>query len=610
MFINRFLPVIGLLLLFTVSALASPFGRFGYHNQVRIPDFELTPSALKLPGSDREPLSFWTPLPAWRAIDTQPTEQVIGFGLPEFGPSKARVSLLSPGVDLYFPKGVRFRLRSIAAPYLTWSEGSVTTGVPTPAVAWVVVSFPIGQPPITIGVPGGARAWTVTGQPGNWVLASDDPEPTWLRIGPTRQNTPMAANTAAALGELAAIARTTAPLYTAPAAFLERTTVEADDLGVTVTWRFSREGVILPMPLFLGPLGGSLMRVQSPTQRIGMDREDGPVSVSLTPEVRVRFPSRRVPTGRALGLGLATQAPPASVSHVDHLSVVSLGLESLLGTADVATLDLARATSAAYLAEATFVKETHTGQPLPFDAAGNGAVLAAAHAFLNQAITSGRQAGSEANSLLTSLEWRQDWLTWQFWDAHPDDTRRIAAILSLTGPLCPEPERRLRGAMFEASLAAERGLDTWQRRLGRLDRERELLEPFWPLRKVWYSYVGAPETGEDFARLLLSGWRVYGDTAVTVTQAPEQAFSFTWPVARVQPSTLAFASTAMIPFQRQTNVDALTVRYDLGITTLDYAAEVTGPISFLVPPGPGLPPMPAWAPVPVLTEPRIRRDPR
>ncbi len=45
-----------------------------------------------------------------------------------------------------------------------------------------------------------------------------------------------------------------------------------------------------------------------------------------------------------------------------------------------------------------------------------------------------------------------------------DTGRRAMALAALAGALSPEPERRLDGAMFEAAIMAEKGLEIWKRR--------------------------------------------------------------------------------------------------------------------------------------------------
>ncbi|RYG45503.1 hypothetical protein EON79_12475, partial [bacterium] len=127
-------------LILCAGAAAQGFGRFGYTDRPIMPDLALSPEGVG-------PVLFDLPAPAWKVVVADETGATIGLGQSEGGPSKARLSLLSPGVGLWFPKGLKLRVNSISAPYLTWPGGSVRNGVPTPAESWLALSFADANPP-------------------------------------------------------------------------------------------------------------------------------------------------------------------------------------------------------------------------------------------------------------------------------------------------------------------------------------------------------------------------------------------------------------------------------------------------------------------------------
>lgn len=123
------------------------FGRFGYARTLAVPGFKIDQNGFTPAYPISDHIEFGRASGIWKATQTSSTEQTVS--LQEFtgNPSKVRASLLAPGFSLYFASGITFKLSATSAPYLTWTEGSASSGVPTPNVSWVILSFRDAQPP-------------------------------------------------------------------------------------------------------------------------------------------------------------------------------------------------------------------------------------------------------------------------------------------------------------------------------------------------------------------------------------------------------------------------------------------------------------------------------
>jgi hypothetical protein len=584
-----------------VAAHGQAFGRFGYVETTRFSGLVLAKDGLAADYPTADRLRFVAAVPEWRPLETSEFEQTVRLGPDETGlPSKLRLSLLAPGASYYFPKGLRLKLSSTAAPYLTWLDGSGANGVPTPSVRWVALSFRDNQPAILIGFPNATASLLVTGKPGAWEIAADS-YAGWVRFGLPRGNVAEATNSAASLGRLAQAARTTAAiLANAPPQFVSFSAeAESDGNAVVATWRFDRKGFVLPQALSLARLGGYPVSVQSANHRLtaNLGLGDGPREVSDSAELKVRFPIRRIPIGRALAIG--EPGPPlGTVSPQDVPSVAELALENLLAGRDPQTRKAAEEAFAQFLSEAAYVKEPATEQQLTYDAAGAGIDLTAAHALLSQALITTTRPSSESNALLTSISWRRDWETWMPWVENPDIRRRTASLAAIAGALCPEDSRRVAAGMLQAGLAAERGLNIWRRRAAKIAVEPPLLESLLELRTGLFRLSLPKVTADPFTETILSPLRIFSDEAARLTEK-DGAFILGWPVIEPKAGTLALASSAPIEPTVLGNLPRFLYERVLGLTEIRYTPETGGTceISLAQPP---------WAPKPPVLSPTPR----
>ena len=449
-------------------------------------------------------------------------------GARVFEPSRLRFDLCDVGPLLQCRKGFELRVGSTAAPFLSWTDGSVGPGVPTPDVRWAILSFRDDQPPIVIGFPERAASLRIAGEPGRWIVGTEGKDDLgWVRLALPVGNRAFATNGPGELGRLANLTAANADLWTAPPVELQAFSVVADANGVTATWRFDRAGAVVPLALDLAPGGGYGVILRSETRRtdvrLGEAAEGAEFSAVVTtePDLVVRFPTRLLPLGRALAVGKPEGvAPPADPADVGATARYALSRLLAAGSPQEAKLD------EAYYAIAPSAVEPLTGQNLLFAPDGKGLDLAAANALLarcraNAAALPASESEAAAalpEPQLVSLIWRRDWRTLGFYGVESGLARRAAALAALAGAFSPDASRRLEGALFEAGLAADRVMAS-RRALASGAASPKLSEPFGDLRAgVFARAFGPPYTaaGDPFWAALRSPVRVVGAARVVL----------------------------------------------------------------------------------------------
>lgn len=579
----RLLISLVVLLLAAQGAWAQAFGRFGYGEPADLPGVKVSREGFVTKSSTALHFRFLSASKTWRPVQLGETSEVVQLSGGDGCPAKLSADLFSPGFRLYYPNGFALAVDAHESPYLSWSEGSVGDGVPTPNVKWCLLSFQDDQPPVLIDFEASdGPSLTIVGKPGAWSLKTEKPYSGWVHFCLPTGTRPFKTNSAATLGALTQRFWKDQSFWLAgPAKLLDRK-IESDGLSVTCTWRFDRSGVVIPCPATLAQIGGYPLSLPTATKIIPAVDEDGPLVVTDQNELTMRFPIRRIPNGRFLAEGRPQSSPPSTVAPLDVPSVVELALENLVSYCGEPTRKLGEDTLASYFDQTSYFAEPTTGQQLPYDAKGNGIDIAAAQSLLMQALTTNHQASSEANSLLSSVLWRMDWLTWRVWT--PDDalSRRSAALASLAGALCPEPERRLQAAMLEAGLAAERGLNIYRRRVKLADSEPPLIEPMEGMRQVLFA-VDTKVAGTEcaFARAMLSEVRVFGDTPLYLDR-DGTSLEIAWDTPQPVSASFTLASAYPLGLQPGKNLAGLDVRDALGFTRVQYKSQAAGTCAALL----------------------------
>ncbi len=574
-----------LLLLGVAVSCAQPFGRFGYVNDWAIPGLRLTSDGFSVdfPASDR--FTFSKPLKGWKAIATADTSQTVIVQPFVGAPSKLRQDLTSPGFSAYFDNGIRIRIGTLSSPILSWGGGGSldgTSGYPTPEVRWVVVSFRDNQPPILFAFPWNKGSLKLGGKTGDWTLSAETFKG-WMRIAAPVGVVPFRTSSAAEMGRLEADVKEQAAFWTQPPPVLRKTAITDDDASLTVEWTFDRPGAVVPPPAFLSSLAGYQVIILSKTKRINAPTLEGPLSVCESETLKIKFPIRRIPTGRAI----ATGVPPRTIgtaSYIDVGGVFELALANLFASTPEAVRIQAAETCAQYVEAVTYSVEPHTGQRLPYGADGTGIDILAAQALLMQSMISAEKPTSEPNSLFSSIMWRRDWLSWRIWGSDRKVSRRASAITAIAAALAPEGERRLDAAMLQAGIIAERGLGIWLKRSG-LGESKLLLETAEHLRADIFmpeDYRRADSAGAAFR----SPFRLYGDTLALLTGPNLQLTPFK---AGAWYST--FASSFSFTLAPEKPKPGLTIDQAFGLTVLNFQNATTSPINFRIS-------LPAWVNLP------------
>ncbi len=518
---------------------------------------------------------FAKPSGGWKVVQSSEMGQTVLLESRKLNPLKLNVSLTAPGFSLYWNAGFQLNLHSTVAPYLSWPEGSVTKGIPTPDSKWVLVSFKDNQPAVVLGFPQHPCGLKVEGRPGAWKIVGPTNYQGWVRVGLPDGLRGNPANSASSLGRLSALVSRQEKVWTALAPTLLSCSVQSDSQSVTAAWHFDRNGSTIPTAAQFASLGGYPLRILSPTQDASLQEAELPVRTVIGQDLVVRFPVRRVPTGRGLAIGEDLSPGITSAAPTDIPSVVELGLENLRCGRDPQTQKAGEDTLAEYLLQANYVLEPVSGQQLPFDGAGKGVDLAASHAWLMQCVNATQRATSESNSLLTSLSWRRDWTTWSLGCLDVAIERRGAALAALAGALCSEPERRLDAAMLQAGLAAVRGIARFKKTQGGPENLPVFSEPMFGLRKSLFSLATPGTVSTEFADILFSPLRTYGSPSVSVASAGGK-FELRWPALEPKSGILTLAAGYAVQLTPLTNLTRLQVNRAYGFVELIYVPETAG----------------------------------
>lgn len=582
------------------SAGAEAFGRFGYVDHAAASGFAVERTGFRTAHAASDTFRFEEPSTWWKPLVTSEYSQIVGLSGVGRSPSKVRLNLFEPGVAFYCANGLGLKLSTNSPPFVSWANGSVGPGVPTPKVSWLLVSFRNAQPPVLFVFLNGPATFELTGRSGDWTLRTEALYQGWVRVVAPLGSESLPTNNASELGALVARSIKELETWSAPAPELKKVEIKDEPTAVTATWSFDRPGFLVPPAVILAPLGGYPLKLQTRVRSLSGGNDEGPLVVSSDAQLSVRFPVRRVPTGRGVGIGALSGSPIGTVSPIDLPSVVELALQNMACTRDGLSRQSAEDALGAFLTEADYRVEPYSQQQLPYAPGGEGMDLVAAHALLMQSRDTAERASSEGNALLTSLVWRRDWYTWRLWCPDRVLARRAGALAAVAGAICPEPSRRLDAALFEAGLAAERGLPIWSRRVRGIAMEPSvLLEPLEALRGDLFFHLGDLTVQDPFVRLLLSEIRVFGEAAVQARPIPG-GIELSWAGQKGQRAHITLAASFPLTSGGCTNLDGFRMENALGFVTLKGTVQAEGSCSvkLFVPewasPTPALPLLPRY----------------
>ncbi|MFZ4506353.1 MAG: hypothetical protein ACOYON_01485 [Fimbriimonas sp.] len=432
------------LLLASVPAPAQPFGRFGYKALDQFGGFELSAEGFRAQNPLADWVRFWRKSPYWTPIKTTAMEQVIQLDQTAMMPSKLRASLTGLGVEMFCPTGLGLRLRSTAAPYLTWPEGSVADGVETPNCPWIAISFRDRQPAILVGFLGAPTSLKVKGRPGDWTIQTPADYEGWIRVCLPRGIGSARTTNAADLGQLSKEIQAQTSLWTQPTASLAGTDLSQTAEGLQVDLNFDGPGARVPTYLLLAPLAGYRVKILSPIRSLPVLDPEGPVAISERATLSVLLVDPTLDEGRG-------------IAYEGEVGNTSLPMRFLTARTPVPSRDAERRFATSLASLKTEV-EPLTKSRLPFARSGVGMVAAAQTGWL--AFLLARSGKVADYSLTDSVGWRWDWLSGRLGADSVTDGKALEA-LSHANVISATADRPWL-IFAEASLAGIKGRAIWQ----------------------------------------------------------------------------------------------------------------------------------------------------
>lgn len=476
------------------------FGRFGYNRYPEIPGFEFNDEGFKTKSSSSDRIRFVSPLKSLNRVLVNPYRVVALTDGGPGKPSKLRFDLADFGFSMYFAQGIELKVNATAAPYLTWKEGTYGHDVPTPDADWIGISFQDRQPALVFGFPEDKSGLMVTGELGSWTIKSKPNYKGWVRVSLPFGTEPYQATTAKAVGRLSERCTQQELLWYGPLVDMPEPTIQEDSLGLDVTWKLPRQKTILPNMLFFAQYGSYPVKIQSLFTTYPSRVSGEPVLVSAEPELRVRFPIRRLPNGRGMSLGELLPFEYPEPNWKTPTELVTIALANTLANRSRAVSPLVKKLLADYYEASSPISEPNTKLNVFYNQKGEGMLAAAVHSLLTQSANIGEPESPADDPQFISLSWRQDPYTGSLGVEH-DDQRRILAIAGVAGAFATNPELRLRAAMMEAALSAERGKEIWLRRQGQIRPMSQFIEPLLGIRKGLFSL-----TSEIRPDPIISNW--------------------------------------------------------------------------------------------------------
>lgn len=491
-------------------------------------------------------------------------------------PSRLRTSLNGIGFSAQYERGMVLKVHSTSAPFLTWPRGSAGQDVPTPKCSWIAISYKDNQPPVVLGFLGKKSFLKTTGTPGDWTISTPSEYEGWIRFGLPWGTQGFATTTAGSLGQLAKAISDSESQWTTWDPLLEKTFVTADEDAVIASWMFDKPGARVPIAAAMASLGGYPLKLFSNSHTTDFRVDNIPVQLSDEKVIRIRFPVRRIPSGRSLAFDAPFDDGPGTVSTFDIPSVVDLAVSSMYASRDASVKQLVEDTLSDFLGQSIYAREPFTDQLLPYDAEGTNMDLSAAHAMLMQTSLSTHSSSAEQNSLLTSINWRRDWFTWLPWTDKADSRRRTAALAALAGSMSPEPEKRLAAGMFQAGLSAEMGLQIWQKRRQITDQIKPVLEPFPELREGLFRLQNKqPTLVESYVATVLGPIRVYGNLPMRLLSRGKEIL-LQWTSLEPKPTLIRIETAFPVSLSPVTNLSKFRVDQTLGTMEVSFTPETTG----------------------------------
>lgn len=506
---------------------AASFGQFAYGDTHRLAFFEVSPTEFTFLRNHGARIQFSEPTDFFPQRLSR-FDKVLTYRPRPGAPLRLRFEATSLGFSLQYRDGFRLKGRGTSAPYLTWAEGSVGPGVPTPATGWALLSWSEPLPPVLLVFSGEPVALQVSEQADGWALETQTPYDGWVMVRAPLGGEAVITRGAADLGRLVArVKDKVATMGEAPR--LTDVEASADDRGVTVTWRFDRPGAFVPPPA-TGGANERRLKLLSPIERVGTGESFRCSSNELT----IRFIGRGLHPGRGVVVGQVAEEefPLDQPRHIAEAALACVwNTLSARGETEL------RRFLGVWASYAGVDREPATGLPWP---GGRERDALAEYAALCLAERALGMSAERPTALFASL----DWLTW-LPTGDAEQAREAAAYLALLGALSQDAYERALGAMAQAALRVE-----------------QAEQPFDSLRDEVYPIAAVLDLAPP-RRLLpaLSPIRVLSHG--TTVSCRDGEISFEGLVTKVEPFDVRLLGATVVPqVSAKFNLDApeMTVR--------------------------------------------------
>jgi hypothetical protein len=576
-FLFLFSVCLGCSLLYTCASSAEGFGRFGYAKVAKLPGFVIDSEGVKCLAQGSDKILFSAPIKQWSRVVTQPTHQIVVTEGGPGRPKKLRFDLLDIGVLMYFEEGMELRMKTVGAPYLTFESGSITcdnnSSAPAPANSWIALSFRDKQPPFVLGFVGTPPECEISGELGDWVLKTSKNYKGWVRLALPLGLESLQATTAASLGKIAQKCAASKALWSDKVADTPDPEIEDDGLGITVTFSLPRPQCPIPPAFVMAGTGGYPVKILSEYTRYGADTNEGPIMLTKAGQLVVRFPVRRIPSGRGISLGEPIPRQAEDPTWQDPIKMVDLALANTLSGRNRGIASLAKELLSSYYEGVKEEVEPASKLRVFYSENGDGLLKAAVHGLLNQTVKSAESEPSADDPDLVSIAWRFDPYGGSL-GVLGDEARRTLAIAAIASCFSSSSQMRYQAALFQCGLSAERGLAVWKRRAGDITAPNVWIEPLVGIRKGLFSLTANAPVDP-----ILRGWnsdiRCYGDSPVWIEQAAN-GYEIRWTTRDSSPGTMVFETGYEIGMSKTSNLASFLVESTPGRTLVNFRPESPG----------------------------------
>ncbi|MBA3727582.1 MAG: hypothetical protein H0W86_14410, partial [Armatimonadetes bacterium] len=256
-----------------VAGLVGGFGQFGFGHIHELATFHVGPTFFRAKAPGGFDISIGPVRTGFVVTQQSRYAKTLEMRAAPRSPSRIHFETTSLGFSLqYAPGGFEMGAKSVAAPFISWSDGTVGPGVPSAASNWALLSWAEARPPILLCFASAPASVTAVEESGGFRLVCKD------YVGTVGVPLPFGGESfatvrAADFGEAIAKLKLRVAEMARPAPNVIGVAVEEDAQGLTAVWKFDSPGAIIPLPVYSGVTTGSLKIIgQTASAFVGGDR--------------------------------------------------------------------------------------------------------------------------------------------------------------------------------------------------------------------------------------------------------------------------------------------------------------------------------------------------